>query len=69
MNGLKRNNIAIESGHLLGRKKPYLYIRCGNRINGIAQFRDEECAKHFWDVMDFLVYGNESSYLKEIMNG
>ena len=67
MTGIRRNDIAIESGHLLRRKKPYLYIRCGNRINDIAQFTDEECVRHFWDVFDYVVNGNESPYILEIM--
>lgn len=69
MTGIRRNDIAIESGYLSGRKKPYLFIRHKGRINGIAQFRDEECAEHFWEVFDYIVNGNESPYILEIVNG
>ena len=64
---IRRNGVELAAGYISCRKKPCLYIRYDCKVNVIGYLINDECIEQLRDAIDYVVNGNETPYISEIM--
>lgn len=67
--GIGRKDIAFYVGKQPSKKKPCLYVRHNEEIYIIGQFNDMETARGFFDILEYVCFGNDEDKAHEIIEG
>lgn len=69
MSGYRRGDIAFYVGKFPMRKKPCLWVEHGNTAYKLGQFNDEQSAKDFMAILNYVCFGNDEDKAYRIVEG
>ena len=67
--GQRRSDIGFNIGKLKWRRKPVLFVEYDEKVYKVGQFKDEQTAYEFMQILDYVMLGNKEDKARDIIAG